>query len=180
MSVFLGWMPDAATQAALASLQQRLRGASATDAARHDWRTSAQWHVTLRYVGDAVDDAQLARVRAALDGSSDLSAADAAMAGACDWLDARVRVATVDPTPALTKLLSRLDALATACDFAPRAPQVPHITLARLRDIARVAPLRLAEPGTPMCIDRVDLLCTMPGGYRTLASWMLAPGTTTA
>ena len=54
MSVFLGWMPDAATQAVLAELQERIGGALPADAPRHDWRKPAQWHMTLRYLGEAI------------------------------------------------------------------------------------------------------------------------------
>ena len=53
MGVFLGWMPDAAAQAALANLRDRLRAALPADAPRHDWRLPAQWHATLRYLGDS-------------------------------------------------------------------------------------------------------------------------------
>ena len=66
MSVFLGWMPDAATQAALADLQQDVRAALPADAPRHDWRTPAQWHMTLRYLGESIDDAQRMRIETAL------------------------------------------------------------------------------------------------------------------
>ena len=58
MSVFLGWMPDAATQAALANLQQRIRAALPANAPRHDWRRPAQWHMTLRYLGESIDALQ--------------------------------------------------------------------------------------------------------------------------
>ena len=42
MSVFLGWMPDAATQAALAGLREQVAAALPAGAPRHDWRTPAQ------------------------------------------------------------------------------------------------------------------------------------------
>ena len=35
MSIFLGWMPDAAAQAALADVQHRIRAALPADAPRH-------------------------------------------------------------------------------------------------------------------------------------------------
>lgn len=57
MSVFLGWMPDAAAQAALATLQQGIRATLPADAPRHDWRKPAQWHMTLRHLGDSLIDA---------------------------------------------------------------------------------------------------------------------------
>ena len=48
MRVFLGWMPDAAVQAALADMQHRIREALPADAPRHDWRMPAQRHMTLQ------------------------------------------------------------------------------------------------------------------------------------
>ncbi len=106
MSVFLGWMPDAATQAALADLQQRIRAALPADAPRHDWRKPAQWHMTLRYLGESIDDAQRMRIDAAMETlAAHARAADAALVGAQYWPHARVLVAKIDASDALKALL---------------------------------------------------------------------------
>ena len=174
MSVFLGWMPDAAAQAALADLQQRIRAALPADAPRHDWRTPAQWHMTLRYLGETVGEAQLERVGAAMDAFvSQASAVDASVAGAQYWPHARVLVAKINASDALKDLLRQLEAAMQDCGFAKDRAQTAHITLAYLptRD-APAQPVLAWEPA-PLRVDRVDLLHTVAGGYRPLASWSL-------
>ena len=109
MSVFLGWMPDAAAKAALVDLQQRIRAALPADAPRHDWRTPAQWHMTLRYLGEAIDDAQRARVEAAMEAFAvQTPAADASLVGAQYWPHARVLVAKIEASDALKLLLKQM------------------------------------------------------------------------
>lgn len=176
MSVFLGWMPDAAAQAALATLQQRIRAALPADAPRHDWRTPAQWHITLRYLGDAIDDTQRARIHAAMDAfASQSHAADASLVGAQYWPHARVLVAKVDASDALKGLLTQLETSMQACGFARERAQTAHVTLAYLpRDAQAPAVAGVALPAAPLRIDRVQLLRSVPGGYMSLASWLLA------
>jgi 2'-5' RNA ligase len=181
MSVFLGWRPDAATQAALAVLRDRTAAGLPVDAPRHDWRVPAQWHMTLRYFGDAVDDAQRASLGLAMEAfATRTSAATATLMGAAYWPRSRVLVATVDPAPALAMMLARLEDVAQACGWATREPQRAHITLARLPRDTDLGQVHEAVPATPLRIDRIDLLQTVPGGYMSLASWRLAPGTTAA
>jgi 2'-5' RNA ligase len=177
MSVFLGWTPDAAAQAALASLQHGIRAALPADAPRHDWRSPAQRHMTLRYLGDAIDTTQRARIDVAMVGiASRTAAADAALAGTQYWPHARVLVAKVDVSEALKSLLAGLEATMQACGFARERAQTAHITLAYLPRGARPPTLPgLASTATPLRIDRIDLLHTVPGGYASLASWPLAP-----
>ena len=181
MSVFLGWMPDAATQAALTDLQQGIRAALPADAPRHDWRTPAQWHMTLRYLGESIDDAQRARINALMaDLAATTHAPDASIVGAQYWPHARVLVARIDAADALKALLKRLEAEAQACGFARERAQTAHVTLAYLahRD-APAQPAPLATP-VPLRIDGVQLLRTVPGAYMSLASWPLARTTTDA
>ena len=175
MSVFLGWMPDAATQAALANLQQRIRAALPANAPRHDWRRPAQWHMTLRYLGESINEAQRARMDAAMQAlASQTPSIAASLAGAQYWPHARVLVARIDAADALKALLKRLEAEAQACGFARERAQTAHITLAYLP--RGVQPPALPDTGTvatPLRIDRFHLLQTVPGGYISLQSWPL-------
>ena len=175
MSVFLGWMPDAATQAALANLQQRIRAALPANAPRHDWRRPAQWHMTLRYLGESIDAPQRKRIDAAMETfASHAASADAVLVGAQYWPHARVLVARIDAADALKALLKRLEAEAQACGFARERAQTAHITLAYLP--RGVQPPALPDTGTvatPLRIDRFHLLQTVPGGYISLQSWPL-------
>ena len=175
MSVFLGWMPDAATQAALANLQQCIRAALPANAPRHDWRRPAQWHMTLRYLGESIAEAQRARMDAAMQAlASQTPSIAASLAGAQYWPHARVLVARIDAADALKALLKRLEAEAQACGFARERAQTAHITLAYLP--RGVQPPALPDTGTvatPLRIDRFHLLQTVPGGYMSLQSWPL-------
>lgn len=182
MSVFLGWMPDAATQAALASLQQRIGGALPADAPRHDWRKPAQWHMTLRYLGETIDDAQRARIESAMQAfAATTPAADALLTGAQYWPHARVLVAKIDASDGLKALLKQLEAETQACGFAKDRAQTAHITLAYLPRGAQPSALPdIALPASPLRIDHLALLQTVPGAYMSLASWPFAPGTTPA
>jgi 2'-5' RNA ligase len=176
MGVFLGWMPDAAAQAALANLRDRLRAALPADAPRHDWRLPAQWHATLRYLGDSLPPGQRERLETAMPALAATPARSAGLAGAQYWPHARVLVARIQATDALKALLASLEAGAQACGFARERAQTPHVTLAYLPRGAQPPALTDAVgaiAATPLRIDRIDLLQTAPGGYRTLASWPL-------
>ena len=182
MSVFLGWMPDAAAQAALANLQQRIREALPADAPRHDWRNPGQWHMTLRFLGEGVDAGQRARIEAVMpEIAATTSAAEAAIVGAQYWPHARVLVAKIQASDALKALLKRLEATVQSCGFAKERAQTAHVTLAYLPRAAPPPALPdLAIAASALRIDRIDLLQTVPGGYMSLASWPFAPGTTPA
>ena len=182
MSVFLGWMPDAATQAALANLQQGIRAALPADAPRHDWRTPAQWHMTLRYLGESLHDSQRKRIDAAMQAlASQATAADASLVGAQYWPHAKVLVAKVDASDAFKALLRQLEASMQSCGFAKERTQTAHVTLAYLpRDAQPPALPEVAFPAPPLRIDRIHLLRTEPGGYTSLASWPLAGASTDA
>jgi RNA 2',3'-cyclic 3'-phosphodiesterase len=182
MSVFLGWMPDAATQAALADLQQGLRAALPADAPRHDWRTQAQWHMTLRYLGESIHDSQRKRIDAAMQAfASQETAVDASLVGAQYWPHARVLVAKIDASDALKALLKQVETSMQGCGFAKERTQTAHVTLAYLpRDAKPPALPELEFPVMPLRIDRIHLLRTEPGAYVSLASWPLAGASTDA
>ena len=180
MSVFLGWMPDAATQAALADLRLRAEAALPAGAPRHDWRKPAQWHMTLRYLGEHLDDPQRARIEAAMARrAARLAPVEATTAGPQYWPHARVLVARIEASPALKELLKQLEADAQASGFAKERAQTPHLTLAYLPRGAAPPVLGGIDAGLPLRLGRIDLLQTVPGGYRTLAAWPLA-GTSAA
>lgn len=175
MSVFLGWRPDPATQAALADLRLRVEAALPAGAPRHDWRRPAQWHMTLRYLGERIDEAQRARIESAMTGFAAANgAADATIAGAQYWPHARVLVAKIDASPALKVLLKQLEAEAQASGFAKERAQTAHVTLAYLPRGATPPALAGIDASAPLRVGRIDLLRTAPGGYEALASWRLA------
>lgn len=175
MSTFLGWMPDAAAQAALADLQHRIRAALPADAPRHDWRLPAQWHMTLRYIGDALDEAQRRRLDAAMARlAAQTPAADGMLAGAQYWPHARVLVAKIDASDALMALLRQLEATMQDCGLVKGRAQTPHVTLACLSNSDVPALPALAWTPVPLHVDRVHLLHTAPDAYRSLACWPLA------
>jgi len=179
MSVFLGWMPDAATQAALAQVRERLHDALPDVAPRLRWHLPAQWHMTLRYLGPGVEPGQLAAINAAMHPAArSYGAAMSILVDVQSWPTSNVLVAKAEGSPSLDALLGRLEALAQACGFAAAPPQVPHVTLAHVPDAIAIPEVATGlAPRVPFTILSVDLLRTVPGGYTSLASWPLAPGT---
>jgi 2'-5' RNA ligase len=169
-------MPHAVAQAALADLQHRIRAALPADAPRHEWRVPAQWHLTLRYLGDdALDDAQFTRIAAATaQWASRTPCTDGVLAGARYWLHARVLVAEIEASDALDALLRQLDAAMQDCGFVADRAQTAHITLAYLATGDAPAQPTLEWDPLTLHVDRVHLLQTAPGAYRSLASWPLA------
>ena len=181
MSVFLGWMPDAATKAALADLQERVRAALPADAPRHDWRTPTQWHMTLRYLGESIHDSQRKRIDAAMQAlASQATPVEASLVGVQYWPHARVLVAKIDASDALKALLKQLETSMQGCGFAKERTQTAHVTLAYLPRDARPPVLPEFAFPTPLRIDRIHLLRTVPGAYMSLASWPLAGASTDA
>lgn len=176
MSVFLGWLPDAASQAALAGLRDGVAAALDPEAPRHTWRKPEQWHMTLRYLGDHVDAAQCSRIEGAMAAlAADASPPQGALVGAQYWPHARVLVAKIDASDALKALLKRIESEVQACGFAKERAQTAHVTLAYLQ--TRDLPARLAPPPaepTALRIDRIHLLRSVPGTYESLASWPLS------
>ena len=182
MSVFLGWMPDAATQAALADLQHRICVALPADAPRHDWRSPAQWHMTLRYLGESIDDAQRMRIDASMaDLAATTHAPDASIVGAQYWPHGKGLVAKMEASDALKTLLKELEATMQDCGLAKERAQTAHLTLAYLpRGAQQPALPDTGFLASPLQIDRVHLLRTVPGAYISLASWPLASTATDA
>lgn len=177
MAVFLGWMPGDAQRAAFAALREALEQALPAGAPRHDWRSARQWHVTLCYLGESVDDERLADVGDAVEDIAALQTPiDVTLDGVQFWPGPSVLVARLGGDPAL---MSLFDTLATACHalgFAreSRRPN-PHVTLAYLPRGNRppVLPDPLPQALAPLRLDHVALLRTVRGGYDTLVQWPL-------
>lgn len=176
MSVFLGWLPDDQARAALGLLRDGVRDALPAGAVRHQWRTPAQWHATLRHLGDELDDAMQDAVRAAMQPIAAANAAcDAAVECAQYWPGAKVLVAALATPQPLRQLHADIEHAMRGLGFAPEKRALkPHVTLAYLtsRD-APAQPGPIEMPATAR-IDRVHLLRTVPGSYMSLASWNLA------
>jgi len=86
-----------------------------------------------------------------------------------------VLVAKVEASNALKAMLRQLEGMAQVCGFARERAQTAHLTLAYLPRGARPPMLpELAMAASPLRIDRIDLLQTVPGRYASLASWPCA------
>ncbi|RYI08442.1 MAG: RNA 2',3'-cyclic phosphodiesterase, partial [Acetobacteraceae bacterium] len=134
MSVFLGWMPDENARRELGILRDGLRDALPAGVVRHQWRTPAQWHATLRYLGEDVDDVLLDAVRAMMPALAGTHAAcDVVVEQAQYWPGARVLVAALStPTP-LRQLHADLEHAMRELGFGPEKRALkPHVTLAHL------------------------------------------------
>lgn len=178
MSVFLGFLPHAASADVLATLQAGAREGVAADAPRHAWRTSRQWHMTLAYLGETLDEAMQARVVDAIAPVAMQSPSTSLAFHALQyWSGASVLVAKYAQDAAFAALHSHAQAALAAVGFVPekRKPQ-PHVTLAYLPKGGRVpsqAPGAAADvPG--FAIDTLHLLATRPGHYACLHAWPLA------
>ena len=176
MSLFLGWMPDTVAQATLATLQEQIASRLQAGVPRHDWRKPAQWHMTLRYLGESISDAQRQRIDAAMSARAACTAASSAtLVGAQYWPHARVLVTKLDASDPLKAMLKQLEVDMQACGFAKERAQTAHVTLAYLpRGAKPPAMPELPAQGSQLVVDHVQLLQTVPGGYMSLASWPLA------
>jgi RNA 2',3'-cyclic 3'-phosphodiesterase len=85
-----------------------------------------------------------------------------------------VLVAKIDASDALKALLRQLETTVQDCGFAKDRAQTAHITLAYLANRDAPPQPALAWDPMPLHVDRVHLLQTVPGAYRSLASWPLA------
>jgi 2'-5' RNA ligase len=131
--------------------------------------------MTLRHLGDSLDDAQRMRIDAAMAQlTSRTTAADGMLVGAQYWPHTRVLIAKIDASDALKALLRQLEAAMQDCGFAKDRAQTAHITLAYLANRDAPPQPALAWDPMPLHVERVQLLQTVPGAYRSLASWTLA------
>ena len=176
MSVFLGWLPDEEARRELGLLRDGLRDALPAGAPRHGWRAPAQWHATLRYLGEGVGAGPLDAVQAAMPAIAAAHAGcDVVVEAAQYWPGAKVLVASLSAPPPLRQLHADIEHAMRGLGFAAEKRALkPHVTLAYLstRD-APSQPAGIAMPA-PLRVDRVHLLRTAPGSYMSLASWPLA------
>ena len=176
MSVFLGWMPDAAAQVALGGMRDGLAAALPASAPRHQWRLPAQWHCTLRYLGESLApdrrDAIEASVAAVAVAHGRFTIA---LEQAQYWPGAKVLVALLSCPAPLRQLHADLEHALRTCGLPAEGRALrPHVTLAYLP--TRDAPRQPAQASAshPLNIDRIHLLQTAPRGYTSLQSWALA------
>jgi 2'-5' RNA ligase len=165
--LFVAVWPDPATMAALSRVPRDPQGGVR-------WTSPAQWHVTLRFFGNADEHA----AREAL-GEVRHAPVDATIDGPIRRLGRQVIAVTVAGLETLAAEVTR----ATAHIGAPPEPRPfsGHITLARLRGAPRCAVLghrvRATWPVVEIALVRSD---TRPSGavYETLAVHRLAPRAT--
>lgn len=177
MSVFLALLPDADTAAALSELCDAVRSSLPADAPRHGWRTPAQWHATLAYLGESLAEDMQAQLGAAVAPiAANTSPLALPITGLAYWPGAGVLVANLVADDGLLALHARLrDAASTLGLPVERRKLQPHLTLAYLPKGTRTLPQppAVAPPHAPLRADALHLLATRPGRYERLASWPL-------
>lgn len=125
--LFIALDPSDAQREALSALR--------TNSVPARWTPPAQYHLTLRFLGDTTPE-RASALRAALESTS---AAPCPMEGAGlgtfpSLRKPRVLYARVAPAPALLQLQATVDALCRRLGFDPeRHSFTPHITIARLQ-----------------------------------------------
>lgn len=181
-ALFPGWRPDAAGQATLARLQERIAAARPEGAPRLQLRRADQWHATLCFIGY---DLQHLATPALLGALGRVAGAIPPHAFTLE------RVAYWPQSGAVVALPHPCEALQALCDATRdairgqriRPAQVttqPHVTLAYLpRQLPAQAWLDTVrgEAGEPLQVAGFELLFNPGGRYEPLAAWALA-GTT--
>lgn len=138
---------DAARREA-AAVADRLAAAPGGTAVR--WTRPEAYHVTLRFLGRtprASVESLVAAAREATRGIAPFSAQLAALGG---FPERRPRVVVVDVAPEapLVALAQALEAIAVAAGFEPdERAHHPHLTLGRVKDRAKRAPVLHAKDG---------------------------------
>jgi len=121
-----------------------------TDAFPARWTPPAQYHLTLRFVGDTTPD----RASALEEALADLAAAPCPIEGTGlgtfpSLRKPRVLYACVNPAPALMELQKQVDALCERLAFAAEHHSfTPHLTVARLRKAEPAAVYRFIRSHT--------------------------------
>ncbi|HET6794153.1 MAG TPA: 2'-5' RNA ligase family protein [Acidimicrobiales bacterium] len=150
--LFLAVWPDAAALAALDALDRPERQGLR-------WTRRAQWHVTLRFLGQAVPD----DVVAALSGWEWPTATTADMGPSTRRLGSGVLAVPVD---GLERLAEAVTGLTASIGRPPdRRPFRGHLTLARAR-----------HPGLLRGLTGVPAIASWPVGQVTLVSSRTGPG----
>ena len=160
----------------------RLRLASPQDGLR--WSPPEQWHLTLRFFGEADGDSE----RDLKEQLSNIQEPSPAMRleGLGTFPSKGILYAEVAQSPALGELHAKVQAIAVACALAPDShPFRPHITLARSRNrhgletLKRLSTPALPSLGVPILWSAPEMLLygtvVQPGGavYTTLARFAL-------
>ena len=80
----------------------------------------------------------------------------------------------IDASDTHKALLRQPESAMQDCGLATDRAQTAHITLAYLANRGAPPQPALGWDPVPLHVDRVHLLQTVPGAYRSLASWPLA------
>jgi 2'-5' RNA ligase len=149
---------DAARREACA-VAERLAAEPGGDAVR--WTRSEAYHVTLRFLGptprERVPDV-IAAVREAIRGTRPFTLRLAALNGFPTPRDPRVVVLDLEPAEPVVALAAAVERAVVAIGFAPEARAFhPHLTLGRVHERRRRAPLLAPEQGpsgpAPFAVD---------------------------
>lgn len=126
------------------------------------------WHVTLRFLGEA----EVGEVSAALDGAG-LPSATATLAAGVDLLSGRALAIGVEGLDELAAAVA--DATLAIGDPPPKRPYRAHLTIARLQRAATLPPAMGASVGGSFGVESVALVRSRlerdGARYETLEEW---------
>lgn len=177
MSVFPGWLPDEEARRELGLLRDGLRDALPAGAPRHGWRAPAQWHATLRYLGEGVGAGPLDAVQAAMPAIAAAHAGcDVVVEAAQYWPGAKVLVASLSAPPPLRQLHADIEHAMRGLGFAAgearaQAARDPGLSVDTR---CAVAACGHRDARAVARRSRPSLANGVPGSYMSLASWPLA------
>jgi 2'-5' RNA ligase len=166
--LFVAVWPEAATLDVLGSLPR-----PALPGVR--WTGPEQWHVTLRFLGDADPDAVASRLTSVLAGRAGV---EAVMGPVCALLG---RAVLQVPVAGLEDLAGAVAVATADLGQAPRpGPFHGHLTLARGRRPSDLRPLVGQAAAASWRVSEVTLVSSVPGRggsrYEVLGRWSLGPG----
>ena len=176
-ALFLGWRPDAADRERLGPMVAALQDARPTDTPQPTLRRPDQWHATLCFIGHGVPHlATPALLQAFAEVATRVPPHVFTIERLAYWPDSGALVALPHPCPPLQALCDATHDALVRCGIAPkRATEKPHITLAYLD--ARLPPQSWLDgvecTGSPLKVDRFELLFNPGGRYEALGEWPL-------
>ena len=175
---FPAWRPGAGDRAALAALSQRMQTACPSGTPSLHPRRADQWHVTLCFIGHAVDAAVMpALLDAFADAATRIPPHVCSIERLAYWPQSGAVVALPHPCPALQALCDAARDAVRRCGIVPaQATTHPHLTLAYLdKHLGPQSWLdRIACATGPLAVDGFELLFNPGGRYDALAHWPLS------
>lgn len=172
MSVFIACVPQPECAAQLRTLIEALRihlPHSVT------WRNSRQWHVTVRYLGDALRAPETPLLEALQGVALQHSPFDLRLDRLEFWPRPKVWVLRASQSTPFTALSADIENAVRGCGYAAEKKAVtPHLTLAYARS-REATPIK-APVSLPIAlhVPELMLLKTIPGAYAHLHSWPLS------